>query len=1514
MSASRERQSAGGRRNPSGSYLINAPEGFARLVLEHRCRPGPGLRALLLTSLAPGAQGGLAGLLLRLRQDGHAALRVVGPAAAGGGEALTAPRGSILRTRAAAAAALSAAAAQPSGRARAATAAKPGAEAPVTVAPLAAAAAAAVAAADSSDSTGGAPVGGGAGGAWTTSAASSQSSGEDDGDVDAGSSGSAGGRGAGVDAGARGGGVTYRGMNFTLAPGGVVGAGVAAAAASGAHSGGGGGGGGNGGGKGGAGADTGTSGGGGGGVYVPPGCIAPVQVLQSATGLGRKLKFADSSEDEGGDMDGGGAAGGGTAGGTANGTTPNVRMAINCIKDSSSSSSSSEEDTSSSSSGSEDAAGGAAARLGKRARGGGGGAAAPAAAALSRPPAGSKEDLFSQLDHLFMSRAGFAPGGRGAAAAAAAAMLGPAGGRGGRGRSGRAGRGGRAAEGAAKLQAAAATVAAAAAAAPAQADAGFHKKLGASAHAVPMDASFRAQAPLGYLIYLKPTRQALLLASPQAAADADALAAHPATALLAAAPPGLLMAVVHLTAPPLARRQQYKSLVRQLSGPHVWVNGYGHAAGGGDGGDAARPRAKAAAGDGGGGAGAGAPEAAAVADKKEAAGQSAVPVASAKASGVGSKAGGGPTLGLGHLGSCRVSMRLNAIAPALFPLPFVLRRQGAGSSGAAAPAALHAGFPRLASAAEVRRLLAPPPLQLLTHRSRQQHHHHSQQHQQQHHQEHHQQLEQSIHQPGQLQPPSPWQHQHQHHHATHPQPPQSPYGHPNGHTAPYPQYGSWQHQPPNQPYQPPYHQPHGDYNGGGGTSNGWPHYSAEAELAAAAAAYGPLEAAGAVMRPEWSYGHPVASATSLAVPNRQVAAGLREALRRKAASAAAAVPVAGTETAVPVPVAPRQSQQPPMDRAQDSEHGAAGTDTLDSNRHVALRVRQRLKLGGPVTEPVPAQPVAGGSTALVARAALGSEAALEEGAVKAEPSVPVHPGSSDTPAADATAAGSIPAPSAKEQTITAVPGAEDAPVEVVAVVVSEALVEAEPEGLSSEEAAAALAAYKGQLSGRAAAGPAGPVAAAAPGADGVAATAAAQPTPRPQPEALASVDDIGVPPCLRPATAEAAAGAAGATAGSTAPVGDVSVLFLGTGSAEPSKYRGASAVLLRGLRRGGSSAREAADCAEGGGPGGGGAGAAGGGCGGSGAAMLIDAGEGTYGALVRWLGPKGAAAQVAALALVWLSHKHPDHILGLPALLEARPADAPPLLVVGPQGLIQARRGGRGARGATGRGGRGSGRDLDSGWDAAAAAAAAAWPPPPRGGADPSWEVAQGRAAAAAVCGSLGLVRWQSVAVHHCRDAWGLVVEHADGWKLVYSGDTRPCPALVAAGRGATLLIHEATFEPCLEQQARGKRHSTSAEAAAVAAAMRAYRTVLTHFSQRYPRVPGGIDAWALPLRCRPAIAFDGMLLPLAALPALPHVMPPLALALGEPPQQPTAAVAGLALEEENVTEGGQDEQEVVLD
>ena len=36
-------------------------------------------------------------------------------------------------------------------------------------------------------------------------------------------------------------------------------------------------------------------------------------------------------------------------------------------------------------------------------------------------------------------------------------------------------------------------------------------------------------------------------------------------------------------------------------------------------------------------------------------------------------------------------------------------------------------------------------------------------------------------------------------------------------------------------------------------------------------------------------------------------------------------------------------------------------------------------------------------------------------------------------------------------------------------------------------------------------------------------------------------------------------------------------------------------------------------------------------------------------------------------------------------------------------------------------------------------------------------------------------MRWQSVAVNHCHDAFGVVLEHQHGWKIVYSGETRVC-------------------------------------------------------------------------------------------------------------------------------------------
>ncbi len=64
-----------------------------------------------------------------------------------------------------------------------------------------------------------------------------------------------------------------------------------------------------------------------------------------------------------------------------------------------------------------------------------------------------------------------------------------------------------------------------------------------------------------------------------------------------------------------------------------------------------------------------------------------------------------------------------------------------------------------------------------------------------------------------------------------------------------------------------------------------------------------------------------------------------------------------------------------------------------------------------------------------------------------------------------------------------------------------------------------------------------------------------------------------------------------------------------------------------------------------------------------------------------------------------------------------------------------------------------------------------------------------------------GLESIQAVRVIHCSDAWAVVLRARAGWSIAYSGDTRPSPALAAAARGATLLIHEATFEPALRVQ-----------------------------------------------------------------------------------------------------------------
>jgi len=81
-----------------------------------------------------------------------------------------------------------------------------------------------------------------------------------------------------------------------------------------------------------------------------------------------------------------------------------------------------------------------------------------------------------------------------------------------------------------------------------------------------------------------------------------------------------------------------------------------------------------------------------------------------------------------------------------------------------------------------------------------------------------------------------------------------------------------------------------------------------------------------------------------------------------------------------------------------------------------------------------------------------------------------------------------------------------------------------------------------------------------------------------------------------------------------------------------------------------------------------------------------------------------------------------------------------------------------------------------------------------------------------------------------------VVMEHESGWKLAYSGDTRPCEKMAKMAQGADILIHEATFDEDMQQKAINDRHSTVREALRIAQDAKPMCTVLTHFSARFEK------------------------------------------------------------------------------
>ncbi|GAB2250152.1 hypothetical protein Droror1_Dr00013511 [Drosera rotundifolia] len=353
---------------------------------------------------------------------------------------------------------------------------------------------------------------------------------------------------------------------------------------------------------------------------------------------------------------------------------------------------------------------------------------------------------------------------------------------------------------------------------------------------------------------------------------------------------------------------------------------------------------------------------------------------------------------------------------------------------------------------------------------------------------------------------------------------------------------------------------------------------------------------------------------------------------------------------------------------------------------------------------------------------------------------------------------------------------------------------------------------------------------------------------------------------------------------------DMEIVLLGTGSSQPSKYRNVTSIYFDLFSKG---------------------------------SLLFDCGEGTLGQLKRRFGVEGADDAVKKLRFIWISHIHADHHSGLARVLALRrdllkgvpheqlPVVGPPQLKVFLDAYQKL-------------------EDLDMQFLDCRHTTEAAWDAferscgPSDGQSSPSSHTNSEDTRISKTCDAnatlfatgspmlsyfkktnvptdhsmafplltklqtvlheAGLESVVSFRVVHCPNAFGVSLQAAQrsnrvgklipGWKIVYSGDTRPCKELVEASCGATVLIHEATFEDGMLDEAIAKNHSTTIEAIEAGNAAGVYRTILTHFSQRYAKIPV-FDETHMHNTC---IGFDLMSINLTDLPVVPKILPYLKL------------------------------------
>ncbi|ORX60973.1 hypothetical protein BCR36DRAFT_341049 [Piromyces finnis] len=260
---------------------------------------------------------------------------------------------------------------------------------------------------------------------------------------------------------------------------------------------------------------------------------------------------------------------------------------------------------------------------------------------------------------------------------------------------------------------------------------------------------------------------------------------------------------------------------------------------------------------------------------------------------------------------------------------------------------------------------------------------------------------------------------------------------------------------------------------------------------------------------------------------------------------------------------------------------------------------------------------------------------------------------------------------------------------------------------------------------------------------------------------------------------------------------DLEIVTLGTGSALPSKYRNVSSTIILSKRNG---------------------------------HILLDAGEGTLGQICRHFGLNKTMKEILPeIRMIFVSHIHADHHLGLMNILSKmasleRTIDHP-LYIIAPEKFniwleeynnIQ-----------------------DIGLNRFIKVV-------------PSYLLFRKYVNAYAkydeMLDYLNMKNIETVPVMHVKGACAIVFDYKDcslendttikPIRLAYSGDCRPNREFIRAGMNADVLIHESTFESELEYEAIKKFHCTINEACTVGRCMRVKFLLLTHFSQRYPKVP----------------------------------------------------------------------------